>query len=311
MPILAMLLVGLVPMSNSPSAVVTPFAHGRRGAFSLEFDDSMTSQIQNVLPLLAQYRFPATFYINPGRNDYRKDVWEEQVPKAGHELADHTLHHGDTVGAGQAAQEIGPVAKTIERVYGKPRLTVFGTPGGVKWEIPEADFRRILKENNLVFPGRQDFYQDGQGDITRFPRRALDEGVWRQLGFHGVGGQWLSTSVENLTTLLCFLDVHREELWVAPTGTVWKYVREREAVKAIDVKPDGADAFTLKLDFDRSRLEPFALYDEPLTIKVSAPSDWTKAWTVVDGERRQVAITDGRFQFDVSPKAHSIRVERS
>src|SRR4051812_5633390 len=115
MPIVATMLLGLTTMSSFGPAVVTPFAGGKKAAFSLEFDDSMVSQVKNVLPLLAKYKFPATFYINPGRNDYQADVWEKQVPAAGHELADHTLHHGDTVGAEQGEQEIGSVAKIIEK----------------------------------------------------------------------------------------------------------------------------------------------------------------------------------------------------
>lgn len=312
MPILATLLLGLPMMSTLAEPTVTPFAGGKKAAFSLEFDDSMVSQIQNVLPLLAQYRFPATFYINPGRNDYNAEVWEKQVPKAGHELADHTLHHADTVGAEEGASEIGSVAKIIQKIYGgAPRLTVFGTPGGVKWEIPKDDFQRILTENNLIFPGRMDFFQDGQGDITRFPKLALEKGVWRQLGFHGVGGQWLSTSVENLTELLKFLNLHRNELWITPTGNAWKYLREREALTSLTATAKGK-AIDVKWTFDESKLKPAPLYDEPLTIKIPVPSTWKAARLSTDGRKnwRAAKVADGAVMIDVSPTLRWIQVER-
>lgn len=305
MPLVATLLLGMPLLSPT----VTPFAFNKKAAFSLEFDDSMVSQIKNVLPLLAQYRFPATFYINPGRNDYDKAVWEKQVPAAGHELADHTMHHRDTVGAEQAASEIGDCAKVIERVHRRPLLTVFGTPGGVTWEIPPADFRRILRENRLVFPGRMDFYQDGQGDITRFPKLALEKGIWRQLGFHGVGGQWLSTSVENLADLLRYLDANREELWVAPTGTVWKYQREREALQEIGASPEG-DGYRLTPRFDRAKLEPFELYDTPLTVRVDVPGDWERAKVSINGKSFVVPATGGTAMFQMPPQVSSVRVHK-
>lgn len=69
MPLLAMMLLGLQRDESAAfrfgTPTVTPFAYGRKAAFSLEFDDSMVSQIANVLALLARYRFVATFYINP------------------------------------------------------------------------------------------------------------------------------------------------------------------------------------------------------------------------------------------------------
>lgn len=308
MPILATLLMGPPDLPT-----VLPFAHGRKAAFSLEFDDSMDSQVRNALPLLAQYRLPATFYINPGRTNYLPAIWEKAVLAQGHELADHTMHHGDTVGAERAAAEIGDAARVIERALGRRSLTVFGIPGGVRWEIPEADFRKILKENRLVFPGRMDFYQDGQGDILRFPRLALQEGTWRQLGFHGVGGEWLSTSVASLATLLRHLDAHREEIWVAPTGTVWKYLREREALLGLDVAARGEGSFDLVPRFDKARLEPFELYDVPLTVRVPIPAAWPEAWVTIDGHRRRLSVVGGKApyaQFEMPPSVASVTVSR-
>ena len=287
---------------------VTKFAHSKPCAFSIEYDDSMTSQVQNLLPLLAQYRLTATFFINPGRPQYQavKNVWEKEVPAAGHELADHTWNHGDTVGAKKASEEIGSVAKLIEKLAGHPVLTMFGIPGGVKWDIPKADFERILKENRMISPGREDFYQDGQGDITRFPKRALDEKIWRRLAFHGVGGEWLSTSVENMTTLFTYLDKHRGGMWIAPTGTVWKYVHERDALTKIDVRQDGV----LVPMFDRSRIEPFELYTVPLTMRLSVPTSWKSVVATIDGNSTQIPVINSTIELDFSPQAKKIQVKK-
>jgi peptidoglycan/xylan/chitin deacetylase (PgdA/CDA1 family) len=65
------MLVFLALMSSfAPEPLITPFAHGKPAAFSMEFDDSMGTHVKNLLPLLAKYRFPATFYVNPGTERY-------------------------------------------------------------------------------------------------------------------------------------------------------------------------------------------------------------------------------------------------
>ncbi|MBS1727502.1 MAG: polysaccharide deacetylase family protein [Armatimonadetes bacterium] len=305
MPMVAMMLLGLAlmsPMVETPT--ITPFAHGKSCAFSMEFDDSMGSQVQNLLPLLAQYRFPATFYVNPGEERYRQhqEVWEKKVLAAGNELGDHTMHHRDTVGAEQGASEIGDAAKILHKLVGHDALMPFAIPGGVKWEIPKADFDRILAENRLFLPGREAFYQDGQGDITKWAKMALDSSSWHHLGFHGVGGEWLSTSVANMKTLLEFLDQHRDKMWVAPTGVVWKYQREREAFLGLDAKG--------KPRFDHEKLVPFDGYDVPLTMHYPVPAGWKKAKVIIDGgSPMTLEVTDGAVHFDFLPRASSIRVE--
>ena len=302
MPMVGLLLLGSGLMSV---AAITPFAHGKPAAFSMEFDDSMISQVKNALPLLTKYKFNATFYVNPGVGHYaaNRTVWEKDVPLSGHELGDHTMHHRDTVGAAAASSEIGDAATILHKVLGKPSLIPFAVPGGVKWDIPPADFQRILTSNNLIFVPREGFYQDGQGDILRLPQLALKTSSWHRLGFHGVGGDWLSTSVENLISLLSFLDAHRSDIWVAPTGTVWKYQREREAVSSVTFA-DGV----LKVAFDRAKLAPFELYDVPLTVRV--PFAGSKAVVTVDGKKSSVPVVDGVAEFEFSPQAKSIRVSK-
>lgn len=303
-------MLALLGLMSTPAdlPVVTKFAHGKPCAFSMEYDDSMTSQVQNLMPLLAQYKFQVTFFINPSRPQYKAaiDVWEKRVPAAGHELADHTMHHADTIGYEQAASEIGEVAKIIQRIIGHPILTPFGTPGGVKWQVAEADLQRIFKDNNLFSPGRQDFYQDGQGDITRFPKKALEANTWRQLGFHGVGGEWLSTSVENMTTLFKFLDQNRDKMWIAPTGIIWKYIRQREALTRIDVKADG----TIVPVFDEAKLQPFELYNVPLTMQVPIPPTWKKVKAIVDGKPTPANVKGHIAELEFTPQAKSIVVKR-
>src|SRR5690606_4809981 len=127
---------------------------------------------KNALPLLAKYGFKATFYINPGRTNFNPETWRTAYDE-GHELGNHTMRHTDTVGAEALANEVGEASKAIQEITGTPIFGPFAVPGGVKWEVSETDFSRVLAANNQFFPGRKDFYQDGEGDILRFPKAAL------------------------------------------------------------------------------------------------------------------------------------------
>lgn len=301
-------MISLILGSMMAMPSVTPFYRGLPCAFSMEFDDSMTSQVKNLLPLLAKYNFTATFYVNPDTDRYKvnKTVWEKDVLAAGHELGNHTMRHKDTVGAIAAESEIGDAATILHKIIGRPSLIPFAVPGGVKWDIPATDFNRILTAHNLIFPPREDFYQDGHGDILRLPRLALESSSWHRLGFHGVGGEWLSTSVENITTLLQFLDANRAKMWVAPTGVVWKYQREREAFVGFTTSRE-----VMKPQFDQAKLAPFELYDVPLSFRVPIDAGWKKAVVTVDGHRATtVAVVDGMVEFEATPQAKSVRVEK-
>ncbi len=299
------LLVGAT-MFSQPS--ITTFAHDMPCAFSMEFDDSMPSQVKNLLPLLTKYKFPATFYLNPGWPHYQanKDVWERQILASGHEIGDHTMHHRDTVGADQAASEIGDAAKILHRVVGHRAMMPFAIPGGVKWDIPREDFERILRENDLFLPGREDFYQDGHGDILKQAKRALEGNTWHRLGFHGVGGEWLSTSLENITTMLDFLDKNRGKIWIAPTGVIWKYQREREAVSSVAIDAKGQISWSI----DKAKMPNPELYDVPLTVRLSVYSEWKQASVTIDGQKSLVPVKDGTLLFDFLPTAKSVRVAK-
>jgi hypothetical protein len=216
------------------------------------------------------------------------------------------MQHGDTVGAEKAASEIGDAAKALDRIRGHKILTPFAIPGGVKWDIPKADFERILSENHSFLPGREDFYQDGHGDITRLPALALKTNTWHHLGFHGIEGEWLSTSLSNLTSLLDFLDKNRDQLWIAPTGIVWKYTREREALLKLDVKPNG----TIVPIFDRMKLDPLELYSVPLTLQVPVPPTWKKVSASIDGKRVEATLKGHLAELEFLPQSKSIVVKK-
>jgi len=69
----------------------------------LTFDDAVTTQIENVVPLLRKYHFGATFYITRFTDQWRKEHSQylltssqvKQLYDLGFKIGNHTWSHPD------------------------------------------------------------------------------------------------------------------------------------------------------------------------------------------------------------------------
>ena len=75
-------------------------------AFLLMFDDSWPSHVQVAVPALAERGMTATFYINPGKGEYRafSNPWEQSVWRQGMVYGNHTYAHASVTNAAQAEE---------------------------------------------------------------------------------------------------------------------------------------------------------------------------------------------------------------
>lgn len=311
------------PFWLQETPVIMPFHGGAEAAVSLQFDDSMQSQVQNCLPLLAKYKIPATFFINPGRNDYPSmaTAWEGEAEKAGHELANHTWTHNGAVDKAHAEDEIHHWSTYfLAKRHGKEKILPFGTPGGVPWNVTAAELEEILRKDNMFLATNRQFFEDKDGSDPAAPaKEALESKSWARMGFHGVGGQWLSTSVENLTKVLRYLTENRTKIWVATTSDVYKYVQERDTALPVSITSPSPRGFSVEVKTDPAKNtfgpNKQALFDAPLTIRCRVPMNWTR-FTIEPGGVTQKGSTlriDGQnyAQFDVVPNTGKLRINAS
>lgn len=314
---------------------VMQFKDGKRGAISLRFDDSMLSQADVAIPHLTKRGLVGTFFVNPDLDRYttRREVWEVVCPKAGHELANHTMHHLGAKTYEEAEYEIGECSRHIWSLYPeRSKLLPFARGGGTTWDITDEQMR-ALTAKHFLFRHRSthsvcndpdnEHYKSEDIDIRPHAQRAIDERVWVELMFHGIGGEWISCSEETFVSLLDFLVEHRDTLWVATVGDAWKYEQEHQALSDVSVSEAGEAGFRISVECDGSKLEtyglPFAeLYDQPLTVRVPVPDSWGH-FSVVQGadgdavEKSCEAIeVEGQrvAQFDVRPGVGEAKVTR-
>ena len=294
---------------------VMKFKDGKSAAFSMQFDDSMETQADFAIPEMNKRGLVGTFFINPATDRYgrRRQTWEVVCPEHGHELANHTLRHKGAADYQEADREIGECARHIWKLYPqKSRLRPFLSGGGTTWGISQAE-RGELMDKYYLFraPRRTSISDESQNNRPVVQaREAMEKGQWGLVGFHGIGGQWISTSEKAFVEMLDFLVENRDRLWTGTTGDVYRYTQQRDAVKKVSLTDVSEGSFRIAIECDQDKVKtygrPFAeLYDMPLTVQVSVPPSW-KQFVVKQMSREvkgEVVNVDGRpvARLDVRP----------
>jgi len=287
-------------------------------AFLLMFDDSLPSQVKNVVPELTRRGFIGTFFINPSNGLYAGNrlAWEKDIPAAGFELGNHTLTHKGGKSAADIAQEVRACNDVIHATTPTlpwPRLVSWGQPGGIKpesWPISKEELAVALKENHLVT--RPDF--GGRGAMIAFKTgpemlahvdKAIAQGSMEGIIFHGVGGEWITTPLPVFLELVEGLAARRDKLWVTGHIRAVQYAIEREAATVTLGTRDAAQiTLTLACTADPK------FYDQPLTLRTTVPADWTTC-AISQGKRQTEArASAGTVRYDAVPGNEPIVITR-
>src|SRR4051812_38135905 len=134
---------------------VMKWKDGKKAAFVLGFDDSASSQLQNVVPELEKRKIVGTFYLVTGNKLYEKlrTKWEAAAKSPYVVVANHTFTHKGV----NSAEELRPeLEKCNEVLYAlhperkQPYLLAFGKPGGVPWKVTEAEVQTSLEQHHLI-----------------------------------------------------------------------------------------------------------------------------------------------------------------
>jgi peptidoglycan/xylan/chitin deacetylase (PgdA/CDA1 family) len=302
---------------------VARFLGGATAAISLEFDDSMKSQVDNALPELNARKIRATFFINPGVTHYQplKKKFQVDIPRAGHEIGNHTWKHSGARTVAEFESEVQKCAEVLERIYGRrPRLMSFAQPGGVPWEVKPAEEDPVFRQYRLIPAKNRHFFDEKEVKPISFVTAAQREGSWKRIGFHGVGGEWLSTSVPVLGELLDYLSRRSASVWTAPSIEVYKYIQERDAVRPMRLRDVSGAGFSLRVDCDPAKLDTYglpvaALWDQDLTVEVEVPGSWRRFTVIQPGRlsRRDVVLTRGKriARFEVRPNRGPVHIKRT
>lgn len=297
----------------------------RTAAFLLMFDDSWPSHFQVAAPALAERGMTATFYINPGKGEYRafSNQWEQAVWKLGMAYGNHTYAHASVTNAAQAEQVIAACNAEILRIVpGKvPRLVSYGQPGVQEWLVSSNDLQVILDKNHLIsrppFAGHGAVYHwQTTTQMLALADKAIASQGLEYLVVHGVERikpEWkyqdfwaLKQSV--FYPLLDGLKERRDQgkLWLTDHVSAHKYETERGTASAVVQR-----ATPLEIRLALSCKADPARYDEPLTLVTRVPPDWASCVVACSGSTVTAAVTQCTVRYDALPDGKPIILRKA
>jgi len=233
---------------------------GKKVAVSLTFDDGRLSQVDKGTALLDQYGVKATFYVMPGSVKERLDGWKKAVA-SGHEIGNHSGNHPcsgnfewsrskalENYTIEKMRKELADANKEIQELLGvKPES--FAYPCGqtfVGRGVNTKSYVPIVAE--LFVSGRGwldeaandpsfvDFAQltgvemDGKNfdQIQPLLDSAKSHGQWLVLAGHEMNDNGSQTTrLSMLKKLIEYAQDPAHGIWLAPVGTVAKYVQKQ------------------------------------------------------------------------------------
>jgi peptidoglycan/xylan/chitin deacetylase (PgdA/CDA1 family) len=262
---LATLCLAVAPSLASAADLHFAWPHGEKAAVSLAYDDAIESQLDNAIPALDRAGLKGSFYLTLANPSIDKRLAEWRAAAArGHELGNHTLFHFcsakvpghewvtpdldlDTVTATRMAAQVRLANTMLHAIDGRTERT-FTVPcgdrlaqGGDYVDLVRTEFVAIKSGGAGVVPDMAtlDPYKVGVtvpegvtgAQLIALVKDAEAKGTMINFTFHGVGGDYITTSKQAHEELLAYLAAHRSEVWTDTFIDIMKYVKAKQAAK--------------------------------------------------------------------------------
>jgi peptidoglycan/xylan/chitin deacetylase (PgdA/CDA1 family) len=256
-------LLGSVTNAQQDS-VVFSWPKGKQTAISLSFDDARESQVIVGTNLLDQYGIKATFFVVPSSVVKSLEGWKKAVAN-GHEIGNHSLNHpctGNFTWSRKNAlenytlkkmqTELMECNKRIDELL-HVKAEVFAYPCGQKFVGRGAQTKSYVPLVSKMFllgrgwmdeaandPVYCNFSQltglemDGKNfdQILPLLEEAKKTGQWLVLAGHEMGDSGEQTTrLGMLEQLAKYVQNPANEIWIAPLGTVARYIQNQKKEK--------------------------------------------------------------------------------
>lgn len=296
---------------------VAPWFKFKTSAVSYTFDDNTPKQLTVAKPLFDQYNLKATFFVIPNWNPDWSKLREASLN--GFEIASHTVTHASLNQLSieeqetelQKSQEIidsyVPEAQCVTIAY--PFCRVGNIPtirehyiagrvcsGTIEPATPE-DFYRI----SSIVTGAESLIKTAT-DFNHQVSLSKKAKGWCVCLIHAIDDEsgYSPTSSTELAMHLKYVDDNRTDYWVAPFGTIVKYIKERDAVSVSEIS-----LTTDSLQLTVSDHLDDAIYNVPISIRREMPPGWQNARVFINNHVVSSSIvtfaTTKFILFDVVP----------
>ncbi|SHM97238.1 polysaccharide deacetylase family protein [Mucilaginibacter sp. OK098] len=232
--------------------------HHKKAVIVLTYDDALNSQLDKAIPQLDVHHFKGTFFLTGELNSITIPKWRAAA-KNGHELANHTLFHpclSATMPDNPAnAAERYSIYQIIREIYtmnnflyaldgkggrtyaypctetevgGKSYVDSLRKSGLIKYARVGGDVEAVVTDFKKLDPLRVPSYGLDENTsavkLIAFAKRVEKSGGMGIFMFHGIGGDYITTSTEAHKELLNYLAKNRKDLWVATFQQAMDYI---------------------------------------------------------------------------------------
>ncbi len=283
--------------------------NGHKGAVTFTYDDACASQIANVFPSLESRKIHATFFVPGGYNfNSTLDSWK-QAAQAGHEVANHTASHADLSGLDSAKIEqeirgqdsaikaLDPSVESVTLAYPFCNTSPLVNRIANRYNIiartcgGNAQFEWTTKPSEWMSM-TSFILQDDATTATALTEidNAAKNGTWFVTLNHGVGGDWMFISTEQMNSL--FDRAIQNGAWVGTYQEIAAYWRASKTMDTVSAA-SGATNWNLKWTSPHPKMPRRV----PLRVKLD-PGVFGTAPIVSQGSQRITPQTDGSFVID-------------
>jgi peptidoglycan/xylan/chitin deacetylase (PgdA/CDA1 family) len=219
----------------------------KKAVIMLTYDDALASQLNIAIPQLDSMGFKGTFFLIGNIGQTTIPLWR-QVALKGHELANHTLYHpcllatvkgnpannSATYSVYMMLREIAEMNNLLFAVDGKTGSRTYAYPcteiavGGVNYADslrgaglvkyarigggPDAVITGLKKLDAMEVPAWGVHAGVTGDELIAFVKKVQQSGGAGVLMFHGVGGDYITTSAVAHRQLLAYLKQHQAEV---------------------------------------------------------------------------------------------------
>ena len=231
----------------------------KKAVIVLTYDDALSSQLANAVPQLEADNFKATFFLTGDINSQDIPQWRA-LSKKGFELANHTIYHpclstddnpvpSDNYTVYGMIREIEVMNNFLFAVDGKTTRTYAypcteTTVGGkdyvdslrkyglVKYARIGGDVDAVItdfKHLDLLQIQSYGLEDNTPADkLIAFVKLVQKSGGMGIFMFHGIGGDYITTSVEAHKELLDYLKKNRKTIWVTTFQQAMDYATKQK-----------------------------------------------------------------------------------
>jgi hypothetical protein len=301
----------------------------RTAAVSYTFDDNCPNQLAIAVPMFDQFGFKLTLFTVTSSSWGWKANWSalQAAAEEGHEIASHTIDHQSLGGLSDAQQqtELELSRDTINaRISGHSCIT-FAYPNCITgnstlvsqfYIAARGCSGQIVSTTPGDFMNVSSFVCGNQGlntaiDMESRANNALASKGWCVYLMHGINGTepgaYSPISQDTIQATLQYFSLHQDQFWVAPFGTVARYIQERNSVSVSEISAN-ADSITAHIVDLVNNIYPRV----PLTIRRPLPEGWdsvvVRQGGVIVSSKRVKVDTVSYVVFNAVPNAATLTI---